>query len=64
MSEEVTILIDINVKIMAAGNQDYGTLEKVYFKIGSWIELNMRIYYMFNIWLWAIVNTHSQWALW
>lgn len=35
MTEEVTILIDINVKIMAAGNQDYGTLEKVYFKIGS-----------------------------
>lgn len=44
MSKEVTILIDSNVKIMATGNQDYSTLEKVYFKIGSWTELNMHIY--------------------
>lgn len=37
----MTILIDTNVKIMATGNQDYSILEKVYFKIGSWIELNI-----------------------
>lgn len=33
MSKQVSILIDTNVQIMAAGNQDYSTLEKVYFKI-------------------------------
>lgn len=59
MSKEVTILIDTNVKIMATRNQDYSTLKKVYLKIGSWIELNMQIYYVFNIWLCTIVNTHS-----
>lgn len=58
----MTILIDTNVKIMATGNQDYSTLEKVYFKIGSRKELNMQIYSLFNIWLCTIVNTHSQHA--
>lgn len=45
----MTILIDTNVKIKATGNQDCSTLEYVWFKIVSSIELNMQIHYVFNI---------------